>query len=239
MQEKHQSAILVALLALATVLIVFNQYQVSALSSTFDSAASGVKKGSIWFGGSDKLNLESVDVTQITSTAMALKQLFPELSSIQTEEDAVAALLPTGTPEYSEALGGISFDDPVTSLDYMARWYYTIDKEVKENNPEVWQRYLNLAAKPTGISCEYCCGVGPQGIDSQGNSRCGCQHNPALLALTEGLMLYTDYSDAEILREVMKWKTIFFPKNMIGLGMEVAGKDASELQSLPGMVGGC
>jgi hypothetical protein len=239
MQEKSQSAILISLLAIATILIVFNQYQVSALSSQFDSAKGSIKKGSIWFGSSGDVQLDNVDVTQITSTAMALKSLFPELSSIQTEEDAISAMLPTGTPDYSEALGGITFDDPVTSMEYLAKWYYTINNEVKTQNPEVWQRYLNLAAKPTGISCEYCCGIGPQGIDSQGNSRCGCAHNPALLALTQGLMLNTDLSDAEVLREVMKWKTMFFPKNMIGLSMEVAGKDASELASLPGMVGGC
>ena len=240
MQEKSQSAVLVSLLAVATLLIVFNQYQVSALSSTFDSAAGSVSKGKIWFGGgSSEVNLESVDVTQITSTAMALKQLFPELSQIESEDDAIATLLPTGTPEYSAALGGITFDDPVISMEYLAKWYYTLNDEVKSQHPDVWQRYLNLAARPTGISCEYCCGVGPQGIDSQGNSRCGCQHNPALLALTQGLMLNTDMSDAEVLREVMRWKTMFFPKNMIALGMEVAGKDASELESLPGMVGGC
>ena len=54
-----------------------------------------------------------------------------------------------------------------------------------------------------------------------------------------GLMLNTDYSDAEVLREVMRWKTMFFPKNMVSLALDVAGKDASALESLPGMVGGC
>ncbi len=239
MQEKSQSAVLVSLLVIATILIVFNQFQVSALSGQFDSAQGSVKKGSIWFGGSGEVNLDSVDVTQITSTAMALKQLFPELEQIQNEEDAISVMIPTGTPEYSEALGGITFDDPVTSMEYLAKWYYTLNNEVKTQNPDVWQRYLNLAARPTGISCEYCCGIGPQGIDAQGNSRCGCAHNPAVLALTQGLMLSTEYSDAEILREVMKWKTMFFPKNMVSLSLEVAGKDASELESLPGMVGGC
>ncbi len=240
MQEKSQSAVLVSLLAIATILIVFNQYQVSALSSQFDSAAGSVSKGKIWFGGgTSEVNLESVDVTQITSTAMALKQLFPELSQLEGEDDAIATLIPTGMPEYSASLGGITFDDPVTSMEYLAKWYYSLKQDVQQNNPEMWQRYLNLAARPTGISCEFCCGIGAQGIDSKGELRCGCAHNPAVQALTMGLMLNTDYTDAEVLREVMKWKTIFFPKNMVSLGLEVAGKDASELESLPGMVGGC
>jgi hypothetical protein len=52
-------------------------------------------------------------------------------------------------------------------------------------------------------------------------------------------MKYTDYSDAEVLREVMRWKSIFFPRDMVGLAMKVAGTDPSQLKSLPGMVGGC
>ena len=38
---------------------------------------------------------------------------------------------------------------------------------------------------------------------------------------------------------VSSWKTMFFPINMVGLAMEVAGTDPSELKDLPGMVGGC
>jgi hypothetical protein len=52
-------------------------------------------------------------------------------------------------------------------------------------------------------------------------------------------MKNTDYSDGEILREAMKWKALWFPKNMIELGMTVAGGDTSALANLPGMVGGC
>ena len=89
------------------------------------------------------------------------------------------------------------------------------------------------------MSCEYCCGVGPIGIDSRGNSRCGCQHNPALLSIGLWLTANTDYSDGEILREVMRWKTLFFPQKMVEQGMSLAGADAQTIANLPGMVGGC
>ena len=49
----------------------------------------------------------------------------------------------------------------------------------------------------------------------------------------------TEYSDAEILREVMAWKSLWFPKDMIGLGSKIQGGDDSVLKDLPGMVGGC
>ncbi|MCH7493020.1 hypothetical protein IID19_05570 [Patescibacteria group bacterium] len=53
------------------------------------------------------------------------------------------------------------------------------------------------------------------------------------------LMQNTDYSDAEILREVYRWKTLFFPKNMVDLATKISGGDQSVLEELPGMVGGC
>ena len=130
-------------------------------------------------------------------------------------------------------------DFSVTSMEYLAKWYPSLKTQVQQQNPEVWKRYLNLAARPTGISCEYCCGIGAQGISANGELRCGCAHNPAVQSIAMGLMLNTDYSDAEVLREVMRWKTMFFPKNMVSLALDVAGKDASALESLPGMVGGC
>ena len=98
---------------------------------------------------------------------------------------------------------------------------------------------MNLASQPVGISCEFCCGVGAVGINKHGDSACGCQHNPALLSVALYLTTYTDYTDGEILREVMKWKTLFFPKDMINIGMSIAGGDSSALTELPGMVGGC
>ncbi len=228
-------------IALTAILIIFNQIQLAAISSSLDSLTGAASKGSFLsiFGKGKGPDLSKVDVYSITSTAMAIATLFPELKDIKNEQDAIAIMIPTGTPEYSEALGGISFDDPVTSMEYLAKLYYNLKPEIKEKNPEVWQRYLKLAVAPTGISCEFCCGVGPQGIDSKGELRCGCQHNPAVQALTMGLMKDTDYSDAEVLREVMKWRTMFYPKNMVSLAMEVAGTDPSQLKDLPGMVGGC
>jgi hypothetical protein len=218
-------------------LILFNQIQISSISSSFGTGGGFGAGHSVFLGGSS--DLSSVDVSQVSSTAMAIATLYPELEGVENQNDAIAVMIPTGAPEYSDSLGGITFDDPVNSMEYLAKLYYSINGEVKSNDPETWQRYLNLAAAPRGISCEFCCGIGPQGISADGTSRCGCKHNPAVLALTLGLMQNTEYSDAEVLKEVMKWKTMFFPKDMVGLGMQVAGTDPSQLAELPGMVGGC
>jgi|TARA_Y100000310_G_C20687103_1_gene819753 hypothetical protein len=235
--NKFENFMMAAIL-IAGVLILFNQVQLSSISSSFDSITGAASKGSIFFGGKS-VDLAGVDVTQITSTAMSIASLFPELNNIRSEQDAITLMIPTGTPEYSEALGGITFDDPVTSMEYLAKLYHSLNSEIKQGNPELWQRYLSLAAAPRGISCEFCCGLGAYGVTPDGRLMCGCKHQPALLAVTMGLMKNTDYSDAEILKETMKWKTIWFPRNMVGLALEVAGTDPSSLQSLPGMVGGC
>ena len=162
---------------------------------------------------------------------------------MQTVEDTIAVMLPSGTPEYGAELG-VSYDDPVAALNLFSRKLYPqIKNDLKQNYPDVWQRYLSLATKPVGISCEYCCGVGPIGIESNGELRCGCSHNPAIQAVVMWLMQNTDMTDAEVLREALVWKSLWFPKNMVGLGNQVATNgasgDLSALDQLGGMVGGC
>ncbi len=235
-KEKILTLPILILVVIAIVLLSFNQLQINAISSMPISSMSisGSRAGGATGRSGD---LSSVDISKLKSTGQTLAAVFP-LGNINSNEDAMAILLPTGTPEYGEALG-VSYDDPLKSLEKLSNMYRGLKAEVQKNNPEAWQRFMNLASKPVGISCEYCCGVGPIGIDRNGNSACGCQHNPALLTVALYLTAYTDYSDAEILREVMRWKTLFFPKNMIELAASVAGKDVSELDDLPGMVGGC
>ncbi len=221
-------------LAAAFVLLILTQLQISTVSAnilTLNNAL-GIKSGV----SLDK-TLKNINLDDIKSTGHAVAALFP-VENIKTSQDALDIIISQGTPEYGTALG-VSFDDPVQSLDKLAKLYYALKPEIQKNDPATWQRYMNLATKPVGISCEFCCGVGPTGITKNGELNCGCQHNPAVHALTLWLMQNTEYSDAEILREVMKWKAIFFPKNMVELALQVAGGDTSSLDNLPGMVGGC
>ena len=221
---------------IVTLIVFFNQYQTNSISNMLGVSTTGstTRTVSSLSGSGD---LTDINLAELKSTGHTIAAVFP-VENIQTAEDAIAIMFPTGTPEYGEELG-VSYDDPIASLSVLAKMYRSLKSEVQQNDPEGWAKFMNLATKPVGISCEYCCGVGPIGIDSSGNSRCGCQHNPAVLTVGLYLAAYTDYTDGEILREVMRWKTLFFPKNMIELGMTVAGGDTSALSSLPGMVGGC
>ena len=238
-KKTNISTLSYVLIVAAVCLIAFNQLQTfqtySKLSVSGFAASSD--PASTERSAAEK-ELLAVDITTLRSTAHSIAALFP-LEGVETAQDALDVIIPTGTPEYGEELG-VSYDDPVGSLNFMARQLWAGMRRLKTEDPEVWQRYVSLASKPVGISCEYCCGLSAVGIRPDGESACGCQHNPALLGLTVWLMKNRpDWSDAEILKEVLKWKALFFPKNMVGLTIQVAGMDASSLNELPGMVGGC
>src|SRR3989344_2450556 len=209
----------ITLIGIVAVLLILNQFLISGIGIS---------------GGSGKVVSVS-ELSQVKTTAQAVALLFP-VEEIQSDEDAIAMMISQGTPDYGEAMG-ITFDDPVGSMNLLANNYKNVKADIQQNYPEVWDRYLNLATKPVGISCEFCCGVGPVGINKKGDITCGCAHNPAIQSLTMLLMKDTNMDDAEVLREAMRWKSVWFPKDMVGLALKAAGGEIET--DLPGMVGGC
>ena len=220
MVKKNDNVLLTILLVVALIVVSINVFAISTFSD--------IIRGPSLYKSLDKVNLLS-----IKSTGQAVATIFP-VDKIKNQQDAINLLIPKGNPEYNLP---ITYDDPVKSLSYLEKLYPSIKAEIK-NDPQLWNRYLALATKPVGISCEFCCGVGPVGIRKDGELSCGCSHNPAMQALTMWLMKNTQYSDAEVLREVLRWKTIWFPKNMIDLGLKAAGGKI-DTGALPEMVGGC
>lgn len=222
-------------IVLAAVLILFNQVQLFQLNSMMGTSQS-ISSGSVTLLSNS--DLSEVDVSGIKSTPQAVAATI-DLSDAKDAQGVIDAMIPKGTPEYGKEMG-VSYDDPVTALNFLAyQLYPAIKQDVKTNSPEVWQRYMNLASKPVGISCEYCCGIGPVSIDGKGDLTCGCSHAPAIHAVTLYLMKNTDMNDAEVLREAIRWKTLWFPKNMVEVGLKLAGGDTSVLNDVPSMVGGC
>lgn len=231
------------LLAIFALTLVGNQILVSqiaqalgqddfytALINSFEGESGGETKLAFGSGG----DLSTVNIDEIESTAQGVAAIMP-IDQIKEPEDAITVMVPTGVPEYGEAMG-VSFDDPVGSLATLANAQKTL---LEGLTPDQKERFITLASKPVGISCEYCCGLNAVGIREDGSSSCGCQHNPALLSVTMWLMQNTEYTDAEVLREVYRWKTLFFPRDMVDLAVKISGGDESVLQDLPGMVGGC
>lgn len=228
------------LLGAFIVVLIGNQIMVSQIAKAigekdvFISIISGFKGEAVSIALNGGGDLSKVNIDEIGSTAQGIAAIMP-IDQIKIPEDAITVMIPTGIPDYGEAMG-VSFDDPEGSLATLAKAQKTL---LAGLTPEQKERFISLALKPVGISCEYCCGLQAVGIREDGSSSCGCQHNPALLSVTMWLMQNTDYSDAEILREVYRWKSLFFPKNMVDLAVKISGGDESVLQDLPSMVGGC
>lgn len=230
-ERSNISTVLYILVLITLGLTLFNQYQISVMIGTivYDSNGNnGSPQGGI-------VDLSSIDLASLKSTAHTIAAVFP-IDQMTDSQSVINIVIPTGTPEYGPSLG-VSYDDPVGSLSVLANLYPAIKAEVQSDSA-LWSRYLNLATRPLGISCEFCCRVGPVSVTSDGTIKCGCQHAPALHALTLWLMKNTDYTDGEVLLEVMRWKALFFPKAMVNLATQVAGSGGS-LDALPGMVGGC
>ncbi|NCN98729.1 hypothetical protein CO155_01260 [Candidatus Pacearchaeota archaeon CG_4_9_14_3_um_filter_35_19] len=162
-------------------------------------------------------------------------------------------VIPTGMPSiYGEELG-ISYDDISPNDPRLAD--ATINKmseyEDTQLNEEQMTHYINIAGS---ISCEYCCGA-ESIIFSNGERACGCAHSYAMRGLAKYLLInHPEMGDDEILTELAKWKTLFFPGimeakaqalkdngiefNYINLGSN-AYRGIEKGQGSGGMVGGC
>jgi len=168
-------------------------------------------------------------------------------------------VIPEGVPAvYGEELGirynDISPNNPVLA-DQTIRLLGNIDRTETIEGAEL-ERYIDVLYNlENGISCEYCCGARSI-IFENGQPACGCAHSYAMRGLTKYLIKYhgDELSDEEILEEMGKWKTLFFPGIMEGKA-EVLQSNGIELnyinlasnkyrgiekgQASGGMVGGC
>ena len=121
-----------------------------------------------------------------------IKQIVGEGSSFGFSADskiAVNNVLPNGIPRIYGTELGVSFDD------------------VSITDPQ--KADIPIASQ---ISCEYCCGAEAL-IDRNGRAACGCAHSYAMRGLAKYLIQNhpNDFTDDQILEEMGKWKTLFFP----------------------------
>ena len=123
-------------------------------------------------------------------------------------------VVPKGIPDvYGKELG-IKYDD--ISINDLAKTESTINKLALFDNGinlegNILQRYIGIT---NAISCEYCCGA--QSITfSDGQAACSCAHSYAMRGLAEYLLTkHPEMKDEEILNELGKWKTLFFPDSI-------------------------
>ena len=224
--QKDRNTKLLILVAVAAVVLLLNQWQIMAISD-LTGGGGGSSKGT-------KLNVKlSGDVVQ----------------------DAIRAVVPTGTPLYGAELG-VSFDDPVNSLEILANLDRIVPTSILTEAEKA--RFINVGTK---ISCEFCCGA-PSVIDNTGRSLCGCSHAASFKGLSKYLIKNhpEEWTDDEILLELTRWKALYYPKNMVekavaalenGLELtpavlndrdllkKIKVGDTTSIGDLPSMVGGC
>ena len=169
-------------------------------------------------------------------------------------QDAINAVIPSGTPDYGPAIG-VTFDDPVSGLSILANLHRQIP--TSSLSAEEKQRYINIGTK---ISCEFCCSA-PAVVDSQGKDLCGCAHAQSFMGLSKYLIKNDpSMTDEQILEELTKWKALYYPRNMVEKaaaalqnGLELTPEvlndrnllskintgNLKDVGNLPQMVGGC
>jgi len=123
-----------------------------------------------------------------------------------------ARVIPTGIPNvYGQELG-VSYDDvspaDARRADAVIRKLSVFDNQITLTGDDL-QRYIATVSQ---ISCEYCCGA-ESIIFSNGQAACGCAHSASMRGLAKYLIKNhgTEYTNDEILEEMGKWKTLFFP----------------------------
>jgi len=216
--------------SLVAVLILFNQFQISqvsafvsgtpsAVTSFVKSVSTPLKLGSGKSGAvigpqinSDGRTTHLVEWQTISETPSAK-------STGNPTNDAIAAVIPTGTPFYvlegpgSEKIAGITFDDPIISQKVWAtllgskRFGTANAIELTPEENARWEKIISL------FTCDYCCG-GPNSVTTI--NACGCAHAFAWQGMAKFFIKYhPKYTDEQIMGEMTKWKAIWYPKGMI------------------------
>lgn len=194
------------LLGLLLLVVLFNQYQMGALSA----------KQADWGAAQRAANVQgAAQLAASTGGAQSAGGASAQLSSAQASSGTGAAavsVVPTGVPPiYGEELG-ISYDDVSPNdpqrADATIAKLANYDMSLKLEGDKL-SRYIAVGS---AISCEYCCGA-KSIIFSNGEPACGCAHSYAMRGLAKYLLTdhAGEFTDLQILEELGKWKVLFFP----------------------------
>ena len=190
------------------IFILFNQWQISSLTNTKTSVASvNINTNSI-----GNANIAQIDISKY---------------------------LPKGIPAVYGAELTVSYDDPVNGMDILNQ-YDDLQSGSRGSkaialNSEMQKRYVKIT---NSIGCEYCCGA-PTLTSTSGEPACSCAHSGAMRGLAKYLLQKhaNEYTDEQILDELVKWKTLFFPQQMIAKLSGASGSTSGG--AIPSQVGGC
>ena len=125
-----------------------------------------------------------------------------------------SGVIPTGIPAvYGKELN-LKYDDVSVNnpslADAAIKKMAVYDNSITLTGDNL-KRYIETVSQ---ISCEYCCGA-QSIIFSNGKAACGCAHSGAMRGLAKYLFTkHPEMTNDQILEELGKWKTLFFPEIM-------------------------
>ena len=243
----HTSTLVNWAVAIAAILILFNQWQLFQLSGMIGSGPTSGASASIQLSsGGEKTILTPVLLSPgeqpvISGYGTKIKEL-PTISSQAKKaptgdavQDAVNTLVPTGTPEYGQA-AGVSFDDPLVAQKTWGAYERSIQLTAEQQ--QRWNKIVGV------FTCDYCCGSPQQPTII---THCGCAHAKAWRGMAKWFIVNMGdkVSDVEIMGELAKWKTLWYPgptiKRVMTEEAQSGGKTGGTVDpsNLPQMVGGC
>ena len=240
--------------SLIAILILFNQFQIAqvnalasgSLASPVGSFVKSVSTKTLSLGSGksgivigpqlnpDGRTTKLVEWTTISETPA------PKSTGNPTQ-DAIAAVVPTGTPFYmlegpgAEKIKGATFDDPITSQKVWAsllgsrRFGSANAIQLTTEEEKRWQRLTSV------FTCDFCCG-GPNSVTTI--NRCGCAHSYAWQGMAKFFIKnYPQYTDEQIMGEMTKWKAIWYPRGMIEDYLVYTGQQSADTLTHGGSVG--
>lgn len=258
--HEQKSGITTWILAIATILIIFNQIQIAEINALFVPAQTTTNTGATTHASAPATSGAAATISlegdyEILAPALLAQGETPVLANYGTKikkfptisgqakkeatgdavQDAINSLVPTGMPFYGQE-AGVTFDDPISAQKVWGNYERSI-----QLNEEQQQRWAKIVGS---FTCDYCCGS-PQRPTII--THCGCSHARAWRGMTKWLISkYGDkYSDQQILGELSRWKTLWYPgptvQRVIAEQQATGGNTGTvgNLDNLPGMVGGC
>jgi len=203
----------VSLIAALTVMLVFNQWQISFLHRAMPN---GVMMPS---------TIGKVAVAGATGASQA--------SLPQNIQALAQKLIAKGIPPVYGAELQVSFDNAADAMPKLSR--FEQDSRPDKLTGETLERYIAIGQ---GIACEFCCTATAM-VFPDGRKACACAHSAAMRGVAAYLLTTPGQTmnDNQILTEVAKWKSVFFPGPTVNKYLAQTGQgNAAGLQS---QVGGC
>ncbi|GEM_PF-1871945 len=227
--KKQSSAIFLvigALLVGAVIVQAYNFTQIGQVNALLEKQATGFSiiggqsTGAIDMSGwtdNEKMNYEMHGIIPARANGSAAASSANSGANTASSTANFSDVAPKGIPKIYGTELGVSFDDVSANDPQKANEVIAILSQFDKENSgkfitlegEKQQRYIQIASQ---IACEYCCGAQSL-IFPDGRKACGCAHSYSMRGLARYLLdkHADEFTDDQILEELGKWKTLFFP----------------------------